>query len=801
LTLNWALAWSVIHLTGTLVGKSLAGQGTGVPWAGVDVLILTRISGLFALGLVVGPARVKIPALLMILGLGLWFGWAEQQQRSSRPRVLAPDPHGPSQYFQTECEILVRSTSWPAQGARSWQSAAVVVNDGDLRGTGMLLRWDDDPPVPGEVRAIRGLWEYPPEGDLPGSFDYRAFLSGRGLTRSTRVQKWVPMAEAPRSLRLLEGLRSRILSSLETLLPPPEAQLASAVLLGSRTPGSREQSQGFADLGLAHLFAVSGLHVGVLMGLIMLPGHGLGWGPWARTLPVIIFLFLYSFLTGLPGSVVRAAGLGIVGLLGGPLGRRARPLQVLGLIFFATTVYQPFQVLDAGVRLSYLAVGGIFLIIRQDGEVKSSHPWLEKIFGGLRISLAAQWSTLPQAALSFGRISLVSPLANLVVVPLFGLAVWLVTLAVMTFSFWPWLGEAIAAWAFLFFRGLEGLVMVVAEKGGGWNLGLAPTGPSHLLMWILLTGLLLAIPRLPDLVSGRSFRRGFFALLLIIAGHGAFAWAGSRLVSDGRPVVWQFDVGQGDAALVRFPDGASFLIDTGGLFGFSRTGAQGPLSRAVIPFLRRAGCRGFQGVILTHGHLDHTGGVGHLAAAFPVQEWWTGGDAAEDIQGLVTGERLNLVADSEILHQQGEWKLVISHPEGLTPARFHENDHSLVTALFRKDQAVMVWSGDLEIQGEKYLLENANIPERAQVWKAGHHGSDTSGSAPWLERLSPELILISCGTGNRYGHPSHGPYLCRGDTLVTLRTDLVGSIRLRWKKDGSLLWNTRTRKGRISASP
>ena len=118
------------------------------------------------------------------------------------------------------------------------------------------------------------------------------------------------------------------------------------------------------------------------------------------------------------------------------------------------------------------------------------------------------------------------------------------------------------------------------------------------------------------------------------------------------------------------------------------------------------------------------------------------------------------------------------------PVPRHENDASLVLILRRGEETAMVWSGDLEQEGEHLLSEAGLVPARAGVWKAGHHGSDTSGSQGFLDRLDPALILVSCGADNRYGHPSHGPYVVAGDTIGVLRTDLAGTISLSWGPNG-----------------
>ena len=663
-------------------------------------------------------------------------------------------------------------------------------------------------PLPGQM--IRGLLvlKVPAGADLPGSFDYREFMAGRHLVWSGFLEGepvihpagWVP----GKLVRFLDCLRHGLLESLGTILPGREAELAGAILLGNRTRGSRRGAVPFTDLGLAHLFAVSGLHVGILMGILMLilalPGRWLGMSACGRFWPLLAFLLLYVLVTGLSGSVVRAAGLGILAAGAGALGRRSEPLHLLGLLFWLTTLWEPGQVLDTGVRLSYLAAGGIMAVMRLSRGVLAARGPGAALGTALAVSLAAQWFTLPQAALSFGRFSLLAPVANLVAVPLFGLAVWGIALALLLVPLWPWAGQSLASLSWLVLRGLAGGVALASGKTGGWNLGLAPTSPLLGMVWALLTGCGLLL--LHKMAKGRMDRRSGVVLVLavVVAGHGLFAWSGHRLIANGRMRVWQFDVGQGDCSLVVFPDRWSAIIDTGGVFGRGMWPPDGPLRRSVGPFLRRGWLNHPGVVVLTHGHLDHTGGAPVLARDFPPREWVCGGRSGEILARTGTTAPVANGRGPATIHTCGPWRLELVYPQGDLPTGFQENDRSLVTVLWRKEQPCMVWSGDLELKGEARLLEGGTLPAGTQVWKAGHHGSDTSGGREWLDRLAPGLILVSCGVGNKYRHPSHGTYVTGVDTVDVLRTDLDGSIQLEWDSRGTLEWRTRRQKGQLPPS-
>ncbi|MBE0567815.1 MAG: MBL fold metallo-hydrolase, partial [Krumholzibacteria bacterium] len=254
---------------------------------------------------------------------------------------------------------------------------------------------------------------------------------------------------------------------------------------------------------------------------------------------------------------------------------------------------------------------------------------------------------------------------------------------------------------------------------------------------------------------------------------------GRQLPPRGGPLAVQFAVGQGDCALVVFPDRWCALIDTGDAW----RGGSGPFVRQVAPWLRRQGLARLDAVVLTHGHRDHTGGAAAVGQAFGVGTWLGGGRAADTVEAgpapwLRPGPAVR------VLHRWGEWSLEVLDPAAATAGDLHENDRSLAVVLRRSGTAAMVWTGDLEAKGEAALVAAGLVPAGAGVWKAGHHGSSTSGSPAFLAALRPQAVVVSCGLGNRYGHPSHGPYVVDGDTLPTVRTDLQGTVTVTWR-DGT----------------
>lgn len=702
-----------------------------------------------------------------------------------RPEAESVEPWSPSRRLQAHGGAALRITGWPSRTSSGWSAPGVLLARGDsLRGDaalapvvgeGVMLRGDGAPPRLWQVLAGHLTTTAPPGPAMFGGFSPADYARSRGLV-------WHGRLDATPDSTLVGGLggggldalsrlvlspaRSAILGRLADLLPPREAVLLGSILLGERDPSGRDLRDPFARLGLAHLFAVSGLHVGLVAALALLLLRPFASGPLGRGLWLGLLLPLYAVLTGLAGSALRATGLGLLAVGGVAAGREHDALRSLGLLLWLAVLWQPDCLGDPGVRLSYLAAGGIVGALRLADGLPGAPRVVKVIAGPLLVSVGATWATLPQTAATFGWIHPWSPLVNLAAVPVFAGAVWSVAAALLT-SALPWLAQAAAALGWLLIR------LLAAGAAGLGSLGDGRVGFPGWSPWSML---LFAVGSLSLAAALRSrpppwVRLAAAGLVLLCAGGLTRI---GRTAPSGVMTVLQGDVGQGDAAVFVFPDRTAVLVDAGPSWP---GGSQ--FERSLEPWLRREGLRRLSTVVLTHGHDDHDGGAASVAEGQDVAAWVVGGEAA-----VPPGEPGGACpAPGDVVHAGGGWDLLCLAAVADGGAAADENDRSVVLALRREGAIVGLWTGDLEVAGESLMLAGGGFGPAAEidVLKAGHHGSRTSSGAALLATFPPRLVLISCGIENSHKHPSHGPFLSRDDTLPILRTDLSGSVLLRWR--------------------
>ncbi len=646
--------------------------------------------------------------------------------------------------------------------------------------------------VPGDGVKLRGALEPPPD-DGPG---FAGFLESRGAAGTLKAHGLELAAHGSGAGAAVEQLRWGIDEALSRAIPEPEAGLASGILVGLRERVSRQVAEDFTTTGLTHVVAISGWNIALVAGIAtaLLRATGLGRRP--RSLLVIVAIVTYTILAGAEASVIRAAVMGAVVLVARESGRPSGAAAALGLACWGLLLAEPAMIDDIGLQLSLAATAGL-LVLGGPAEAavgrltRGRAPrWLGETLG---VSLAAQLSTLPLILLHFGRLSLISPLANLLVAPIVPLAM---------------LGAAIGVvMGPLLVGPVVGLALAPLSLGSWLPLALMTRGAT------LLAGVPLASVELPSpldqvgaalalaaLVAAlRATRseprsnlrpwqppprtgRGRSRKLVAIGAVGALITAGSATLVVGPAPGLRLsvlDIGQGDAILLETADGQRMLVD----------GGPDPdlLVRRLderIPVWDRH----IDLAVLTHPHEDHAGGLAGLAPRYSISRI---AETGMNSEGAGVRELRSAAARYDIgrvrLDQGDTFRLGQARVEVLWPPRHalpHRllsdgraiNGTSIVLAVSLGQQRVLL-TGDLEDDHDLDLLEMIEPGARWDVLKVAHHGSATASGGSLLDLLRPRLAAISVGLGNRYGHPAP-------DTLA--RLEAAGSTIWRTDRQGTL---------------
>lgn len=643
---------------------------------------------------------------------------------------------------------------------------------------------------PGDVVRFRASYGAAREMKNPGSFSYRSYLASRGIAAvGSAYGKVERVIEGSPAAASFENLRRRIADSIAREISSPARDVVTALATGERGGIAPEVKDDFAESGLAHLMAISGLHVGFVATAVFLlfrvifrffPGVLL-FVPQRRlsafaTVPAV---WCYVMLTGSPVSAVRAGIMITVFMAGVMWGLRQDILSTLAVAVVVILFSSPLSTLDVSFQLSVAAVAGIALLApnlprfanegsRGGSAAGKAASWLLTL---LAVSAAATLATAPLVAWHFKFVAGLSLLANVVAVPAFGaLLAPLVALASGVAAFSPeaasllWKLSGVSATLFIRFAGL------CSEVGRPLLVRLAPT-PFEL---VLAYALLLAVVfrrRLP-------YKRAAFASLATLFLVDAVYWRVMPLMDD-RLTVTVMDVGQGDSSLVRFPGGATLLIDGGGIKGSSFDVGKNVLA----PALWRMGVRKLDYVVLTHPHYDHYRGLGYVAKEFsPGYVVSNGLDApageADDWREFLSSleeARVPLVDAGKggLPREIGGVELRVTKPR--VPEGSDLNDTSLVVSI-RHGKKMFLFTGDLAQSGEAALLKTGEELS-ADFLKVGHHGSADASSKIFLDAVRPSVAAISAGEHNRYGLPAK-------DALA--RIEASGAAIYRTDRDGAI---------------
>lgn len=639
--------------------------------------------------------------------------------------------------------------------------------------------------LPGDRLTVRGELDEPA---AEASSGYRAYLARRGIQARMRWPSVVDSASGEPSLnRWVTSQRLAFDRALQRSLPEPEASLAGGIAFGRDDGLAPDIANEFNRTGLRHLVAVSGSNVTLVAGLmyfLFIPVVGRRWA-W---IPAALAIVAYLGAAGLAPSVIRAGIMALTFLAGAALGRPQSGLPALFAAVIVMTAVSPPLATDPGFLLSSTATAGILAfsppLHAALQRISARSTWLAvpgPVLQTISLTLAATLATAPILWVVFGRVSLVSPLANLVVEPVFVLAFWfsvlVAVLARLHTDLGMYAGDA-AYYPLAFIVSCAGWL----SRAPGASISV-PSGSTTLAVavYALTAPAVLFAYRYParheEEPKSVARRRATATRLAVGAAAGACVAAVVPISffdrpGDGSLAVRFLDVGQGDAAFITTPAGRQILIDGGP----SGLGLARSLSGAMPHWDRSLDL-----VILSHPQEDHMAGLPEAAMRYSVADTRDNGK----INATATfGYFRNAAGNAAALAAGDDFTIDGVRFEVLWPPRGYTNDElndtSLVIRLSYGDVSFL-FTGDSESPVHRALIASGDI--HADVLKVPHHGSKTTDPALFAA-VSPVLAVISVGADNIFGHP-HPDTLAALSAYPVLRTDQRGSITVR--TDGQTL--------------
>ena len=631
------------------------------------------------------------------------------------------------------------------------------------------LLWPDGPRArSGAHVTVNGRWM-----PKPGAFGRPdGFLVVRSVT-----------VDAPTTRRLRDLVHETVAERSRQLFGA-RAPLVDALVTGRRASIPNDLKLAFTASGLVHLLSISGFHVGLIAGWILLvlrllrvPRH------LAEASAAGIALCYVAFL-GWQAPAARAGWLLVLVAWNRWRQRNVDPVSLLSTTCLVVLLIDPWAVGDVGGWLSATALGGAILAARWSDKALGTG-WGWRTLAG---SIGATFGTAPITAMAFGQVALIGILLNFLAIPLAAAAVPGVIVSLLLVPVLPTMAQAFAASGGAALAAVESLARVGSRVPFGQWIG--EPGAQAAIPWMLfLTLTALA-------VAGKAtVREAARRAAWIVA---AYAWVSlaaaiPRSRDNGGLTLDFLDVGQVDATVIRTPHGRWIVVDAGPSGGNSDAGR-----RIVVPFLEQRGVRRVDLFVLSHAHRDHVGGAAALVRAMTVDVVMEPGEPFDEASYLTWLE--------DVAARRSRWRVgtagqmwvidgvqfAVLHPAARWSGRGTDLNENSVVLQVSYGAFSAVLAGDAGLPAEAQFALNT---VGTDVLKVGHHGSRGATGDPLLGAMRPAAAVISLGRNN-YGHPAPATLgRLRNAGVLVWRTDIERTVTVR--TDG-LTFEVRGRRTRAT---
>ncbi|QGQ95683.1 DNA internalization-related competence protein ComEC/Rec2 [Paenibacillus psychroresistens] len=681
----------------------------------------------------------------------------------------------------------------------------------------------------GDDISLSGKLQIPAIARNFGGFDYRQYLrqqhihwiftlKGLDSVNSQSSFHWNRL----QLLRYNDQFRGFLADKLDQLFPESQAGYMKSLLIGLRVDLDPQQFQQFSNLGLTHILAISGMQVAVFCAVVLWFLRKLRFTKETGLLIAIALLPFYVLFTGSSPSVVRAGLMAMIALYAVRRNWLKDALKLLCLVGGLMLVWNPYSLLDVSFQLSFTVTYGLIVGVPWVSQLL---PQQKLINSTLSVTLVAQAVSFPLTIYYFNQFSLLSWLANIILVPFISFVVTpigsialilslvneptaqvIAYLAIISNRFTFWLTDVMDSW--------NGFKLIWASPSIVWISFYY--GFVSLIIGCLIRWNSVRQARLQGVFIGfiQSSRGISLVILCNLCCFIGLLWYGYQ------PDLWRnkgqvqfIDVGQGDAILIHTPNNKFILVDGGGTLVFRKAGddwkqRKNPYEvgkNTLVPLLKKRGVHHLDYLIATHEDADHIGGLQAVLEQIPVDNFIFNGTlkpnaGVEKLFKTALDLQIPLLAGNENLEIpiDATTKLHFLYPltqkaasDNPNPTSFNgltiennQNNYSLVFMLEMYNSRFL-FTGDMEKSSENILLEhleaqsesNESIP--IDVLKVAHHGSKTSTTEEWLNYWQPKLAAISVGGYNTYGHPTEEVLsrLAEHDVEV-MRTDEEGEIQM-----------------------